>query len=106
MPVINCPLFEESYYSYSIDLEDDAFVLTFRYNERAEQWIMSIADAEENVLVRNIALVPMYPLINQYALSSLSGEFILIPIEGVGISSSYIQNPRQIYQSYLLIYNY
>lgn len=102
---IACPLFEKPFYSYTIDLSDETFALTFRYSNRAQQWFMSIEDAEENVLVRNVGLVPYYPLLQQYALENIPGDFLLIPIEESDLTSASIPNPREIYKTHWLLYD-
>jgi len=100
-----CPLFPEPYYSFTIDLSSETYTLTFRWNDRAEQWFMMIEDAEENVLIRNIALVPYYPLLQQYSLKEPLGEFILIPIEESDLATAFIKEPREIYKTHWLLYD-
>lgn len=103
-----CPLFERPYYSYTIDLADATYTLRFRWSGRAQQWFMTIEDAEENTLVRNIGLVPYFYLLNQYALESIPGDFILIPYENnseIDLTSASIPNPREIYKTHFLIHD-
>ncbi len=96
-----CPLFSQAFYKYTVDLSNETYTLSFRWNDRSEQWMMDIEDAEGNTLTKGIALVPVYPLIEQLALESPPGEFILLPIEE---TSPQIANPREIYKTHQLIY--
>lgn len=99
-----CPLFEDAFYSYTIDLSGDTYTLTFRYSERADNWLMNIEDAEENVLIRGVKLVPYYPLLQQYALDNPPGDFVLAPISDSGIADSSITTPRDINKTHILFY--
>lgn len=100
-----CPLFSRPFYSYTVDLSDQTFSLTFRYSNRAQQWFMTIEDAEENILVRNVGLVPYYPLLQQYALEDVPGDFLLVPIEQSDLTNASIPNPREIYKTHFLIHD-
>ncbi len=101
---IVCPLYSDPYYSYTIDLSGDAYTLTFRWSSRSEQYIMSIDDAEDNNIIRSVALVPYYPLIQQYALENPIGEFFLMPLEQSGIENSSIPDPRRVDKTHILLY--
>lgn len=100
-----CPLFETSFYSYTIDLSDDTYTLTFRWSDRANQWFLSVDDAEENNIVRSIALVPYYPLLQQLSLDVPEGDFFLLPIEEADLTSASIPDPRRIYQTHFLVFD-
>ncbi len=101
MNIVDCPLYDAAFYTYTIDLSGDTFSLTFRWNERAGQWLMEIDDAEGNKLARGIALVPFYPLVRQLSLPSPSGEFLLVSYD---TTSPQILNPREIYKTHYLFY--
>jgi len=102
--IINCPLFQDPFYSYSIDLSGDTYILTFRYSSRSQGYLLDIEDAEENTIIRGIKLVPVYPLTQQYSLENPIGEFFLLPIEQTDIANSGIPNPRRVDQTHVLYY--
>lgn len=101
---IICPLYNSPYYSYTIDLSGETYTLTFRYSSRSEQYLLDIANAEEENLIRGIGLVPYYQLLQQYSLEAPIGEFILLPIEETGIEGSAIPDPRRIDKTHTLFY--
>lgn len=103
MSTVVCPLINNPYYSYSIDLDQETYTLTFRYNERAESYELSIEDAEENLIVANVMLVPGYPLLDQYRLDNPVGVFFLVPYEQETIFND-IPDPRRIDKTHFLIY--
>lgn len=96
-----CPLFSNAFYKYTIDLSNETFTLSFRWNDRSQQWIMKIEDAEGFEIARNIALVPLYPLVTQLSLERPAGDFILIPIER---TSPQTVRPRDIQKTHQLYY--
>ena len=104
MAKVFCPLFDSPFYSYTIDLSDEAYTLTFRWNGRANQWFMSIDDSEENNIIRSIALVPSYLLLEQYSLDKPEGDFLLVPFSGEGFENASIPDPRNIQQTHFLVY--
>jgi len=104
MSSVLCPLFNSPYYSYTIDLSRQTYTLTFRYNSRSQGYSMDIFNAEETPLIRNVQLVPNYPLIRQFSLSEIPGEFVLVPIEETTLATSGIPNPRRVDQTHALVY--
>lgn len=103
MADVYCPLYEDAYYSYDIDLEGEAYTLTFRWNPRMELYAMSIEDAEEEVVIQGVPLVPMFPLISQYVVEGLTGDFFLVPVDQTDPYSP-IPDPRNTYKSHYLMY--
>lgn len=104
MAVQICPLFDAPYFTYTMDLSQETFGLTFRYSSRSEGYLLDIFDAEESPIIRNIQLVPVTALIKQYALDRIQGEFLLLPIESTSLSESGITNPRELYKTHYLSY--
>lgn len=102
---IQCPLFNNPYYNYTIDLSGDTYTLTFRYSSRADNYLMGIQDAEENYIIRGVKLVPILPLTFQYSLETPIGEFFLLPIEDTEIRNSNIPDPRRVDQTHFLVYD-
>lgn len=97
-------LFEDAYYTYSIDLDNEVFNLTFRWNSRAGQWMMSIADSNGDDIILNIPLVPAYPLLSQFSLEKPVGEMFLLPLNKEEMYQP-IPDPRHVYRTHFLIYD-
>ncbi len=104
MATVNCHLFDKAFYSYEIDLEGDTYTFTFRYNERAESYMLSVADAEDNTIIPNVKLVPSYKLLEQYSLELPAGDLVLVAYEE-GASFEPIPNPRKVSETHFLIYD-
>lgn len=104
MADVYCPLYGDAYYSYDIDLEDEAYTLTFRWNSRMELYVMDIEDAEEDVVIQGVVLVPMFPLIGQYVVEGLTGDFFLVPVDTTDPYQP-IPDPRNTYKSHYLVYS-
>lgn len=76
---IQLPLFNDTYYSYSINLEGNTYVLEFLYVERAKTWIFYLKDSEQNVLISGQRLTPNTLLFNNYKIDNLTGGFYYTP---------------------------
>lgn len=72
---LKLPLFGENYYSYSVNLEGNKYVLEFLYVSRVGGWFVTLKDSEQNVLVRNQRLSPNTLLFSDYKLPNLTGAF-------------------------------
>jgi hypothetical protein len=103
MATVYCPLYGDAYYSYDINLDEEAFTLTFRWNSRLDYYVMDIQDAEEEYILQGVAVVPSYPLIEQYSLSELSGDFFLVPVDSNSLFEP-IPDPRNMHETHFLIY--
>lgn len=55
-----------SKFTEKIELNGEMFYLSFNWNTRAQQWYMTIADADENILLASVKLIIEYPLNNIY----------------------------------------
>lgn len=97
-----CPLYEDAYYSYSVNLSGESYTLTFRWSDRCQQWMMDIEDSSGEVILLGVTLVPYFPLIQRYSLEKPLGEFYLVAIEKTSLA---IQNPREIYKTHFLVYD-
>lgn len=104
MALVQCPLFDNPFYSYTIDLSGRTYTLTFRYSNRSLGYLMDIEDAEQNSILRGIQLVPLFGLMEPYSLENPPGEFILLPFEQTSFSNSGIANPRRLDQTHVLFY--
>lgn len=78
--VVFCPLYNDPYYTYAISLSGVLYQMTFRWNSRLSQWILEIADADENKIIGSVGLVARYNLLLQYSLEAPPGVFYLVPI--------------------------
>ncbi len=104
MSVTYCPLYNDAYYSYDIDLNDETFTLTFRWNSRMEQYVMDVQDAEEEYVIQGAALVPAFPILRQYSLEELDGDFIVAPYEEASLFSP-VPEPRNLADSHFMVFD-
>lgn len=102
MSFVICPLFEDDYYSYSIDLSGRTFTLTFRWSHRSDSYLMDIADSEGDVFCRGIVLNPLFPLMNQSSFEQLSGDFLLSPRDA---NNTEIPDKKNVHKSHFLVYD-
>ncbi len=74
---------ELSNFSQQITLDSQLFIFEFLWNERAEQWDMSVLDINEVPLVEGIKLVLNYSLFDQWVDRGLPpGELYAIDTTG------------------------
>ena len=100
---VSLPLFEDPHYTYAISLEDNSYVLEFKYNERMQSYCFGLLDADLNPIVIGERLVPTYPMFKDYALPNLSGWFWMEEISDI-ISEPYKIYPQNISQYYNFYY--
>lgn len=105
MKYISLPLFSDPYYSYSITLEGESYILEFLYNERMGLYTFGLYTPEQQPIVVGEALVPTTPLLLDYAIEGLNGYFLL-EAKGDWKAESYKKYPDQIHQYYNLYYVY
>ena len=77
--VVELPLFSDPYYEYTMSLQDQSFIFTFRWMERTRDWYLDIRLDDLTPVVLNYKLVTYYPMMVDYVLSSygLTGYFLL-----------------------------
>lgn len=101
---LSVPLYEDSSYTYVVDLQQDSYELTFHYNVRMESWYMDISLAQGDALVRSVKLVPYHELCQNYQLPGLTGYFWLQPI-GDSLSK-FKEEPLNLSKWFELLYVY
>lgn len=99
------PLYDDPSYSYSVALEGNSYFLKFEYNERAALYFLSLSDADNNLVVGGVALVPNYPILLDYALPLLSGFIWMEEIPQI-LTQPYKEFPDKLSQYYTLCYSY
>lgn len=66
-------------YTMRVDLNSVIFVLSFRYNQRADRWIMDVSTEEDEIIIQGIVLITGIPLLTQYVDERLpEGELIVL----------------------------
>lgn len=100
IPIIDYPLYE-----MSVSLEGNSYILEFTYVERMKLYTISMYDSDKNPLVLGEALIPNYPIFQDYALADLSGAFYLIDKSALQ-SEAYKLYPENLSQYYYLVYAY
>ncbi len=81
MKIIQLPLYEDQYYTYSTAIEGARFTLTFLWNERDNGWRLDIVKEDGSPVLLGYKLVSSYPMLADYSLNDdgLSGYMILLP---------------------------
>jgi|SRR6195952_2915548 len=102
---VNLPLESDYYYSYSVVLEDNSYVLEIQYNDYCDTWFLSVFTEDQELIVAGLALVPGYPIGQDYVIPNLSGFFWLYPIPNI-TTEKYKEDPEVLSQYYTLKYIY
>jgi len=102
---VDVPLFSEPYYSYSLSLEGNSYILEFSYVERSKLYYLSLYTAEKELIVAGVAVVPKHSILLDYSIPGLSGTFWMEEV-GNSLSEPYKQFPEKINQYYKMFYVY
>lgn len=105
--ITELPLYNDSYYEYRIALEDQARVITFRWQDRTSSWYLDINQDDLTPLILGIRIVPYYPILADYQLQDkgLNGYFVLVD-SGDFITDNLSNSPEALAQYYRLFYIY
>lgn len=71
-------LADEPFYDLTTDLDGSDYKLSFMYNQRMDQWYLSIADAAGDPIVRGIAMVCDFGLLNPYSDARLPRGILVV----------------------------
>ena len=102
---ISLPLYEDADYNYAVNLQGESYILDFKYSERAGLYYLSLYTPENIPLVVGEALVPSFPLLENYTLNTLTGFFWLEEKADI-FSEPYKLYPDKISEYYNLFYLY
>ena len=76
--MIQIPMRDQNSFVIEAGLEDVTFFLRFDWNSEAGIWVMGIANARNEDIIRGLALVPNTPLLEQFRhLAVPAGEFVV-----------------------------
>lgn len=77
------PLFTDSDYRYTANLQGQAFELRFQWNEKASRWHMSIRKQDRTPVILGLGLVAQFPMCADYTLEEfgLTGFFLILPVK-------------------------
>lgn len=64
----------------SVNLEGEKYDLHFAWNQNNKSWTMDVRNSQKEDIVRGIALVPNFPLLNQHRRTAglPAGEFVAV----------------------------
>jgi len=81
MNVIELPIYEDQYYTYTTSLEGERYSFTFLWNERDRGWRVDIHKEDRTPVLLGYKLVSSYPMLADYSLNDLglSGYLVLLP---------------------------
>ena len=102
---VTMPLFGDPFYTYTISLQGESYIFEFLYNERAKLYFISLYNADNVPIILGEALVPNYPIFEDYATFPLTG-FLWMEEKADIISEPYKAYPEAIDQYYNLFYLY
>ena len=77
---VELPLYTDPSYQYNASLENQSRRFRFNWNDRTASWYMSLYNDDGSVIVEGYKLVPQFPMMVDYDLSSLglTGYFLLV----------------------------
>jgi hypothetical protein len=104
---LEIPTYPEPYFQYTTVIEDSNKLITLRWVDRTSSWYIDIKQEDLTPIVEGVRLVPYYPLLTDYALTSagMTGYFLLID-SGSYLSNKLGENPEALNQYYKLYYIY
>jgi hypothetical protein len=74
--ILKLPIYNETYYSYSVALEGETFTLEFLFLQtRSNSWFVTLKNSSQEILVTGQRLTPNTVLFQGYQLEGLSGFF-------------------------------
>lgn len=105
MSAVLCPLYEDFFYGYEIDLDSRNYEFTFCYNRRLGTYMVSISNSDEEVLIDNYPLRSYFPLLAQYKFTELEGYFALVPFQ-IPSKGSYpdIESGKDVFNTHFLVF--
>ena len=102
---VDIPIIDYPFYDMSVSLEGNSYILEFIYVDRMKLYTISMYDSDKNPIVLGEALVPNYPIFQDYALENLTGAFYLIEKSTLQ-REAYKEFPENLSQYYYLVYAY
>ncbi len=88
--MIELPVNQEGpLFGFATELDGVTYGLTFRWNNRVEQWVMDLSDGEGTLLVAGIRVVIDTPLLARYRgrANTPPGEMMAIDTSGQSMES-------------------
>lgn len=79
--VTELPLYTDTNYRYTINLEGRQRTVSFYWNDREGFWMMDVRNADNMSVLQGVKLVPQHPIAADYRLEArnMTGYFILLP---------------------------
>lgn len=100
---LSLPLYSDADYNYAVNLQGNSYTLDFKYNERSGLYFLSLLTAENTPIALSMALVPTYPIAQDYAISPLTGFFWMEEKANI-ISEPYKTYPDKVSEYYNFFY--
>lgn len=105
--ITELPLYDDPYYEYRIALEDEARVMTFRWQDRTSSWYIDLKQDDLTPIVLGIKLVPYYPILADYQLQEKGiNGYLVLTDSGDFLSNKLDSSPESLAQFYRLFYIY
>lgn len=103
MAVVVIPTLSDgtAHYDVRVELGEDEFVLTFRWNEREDSWAFDLATAEGEPLLSGIKVVLGWPLLRQLSdRRRPTGDFLAVDTEGTGVEAGLLDLGQRVLLTY------
>lgn len=100
---IEVPLTDSPYYTLSMSIEGNSYILEFIYNERVSLYFINLYDSDKNPIVLGAALVPEYPILLDYKIPNMTGCFALLNKSSV-VQEAYKTYPDSLSNYYYFVY--
>ena len=82
--IIDLPIKQEgAHFGFSVELGGVSYALTFRWNDRLEQWCLDVADGDGNALASGVRVVVGVPLLQRFRNPALpTGLLMAVDTDG------------------------
>lgn len=102
---VDMPLYEDAFYTYSITLEGQSYIIEMLYVEKMELYTLSLYTANGTPLLNGVGIVPYFPIARNYAIEGLSGYFTLVS-KAREVAEPYKVYPDKLSEYYNMYYVY
>lgn len=102
---IQLPLFNDVYYSYTMNIEQENLTFVFRYNERSKSYYVDIYNQDGVPQILGVRIVPEYPLANNHKIGNLTGYFS-VEAKHPSLIEKTRTEPENIAEHFVMFYQY
>lgn len=80
--ITELPLYQDTFYRYTVNLEGQQRIMNFYWNEKDGGWHFDLRNSDSTPILLGQKLVPQHPIAADYRLDGfgLTGYFIMYPL--------------------------